>query len=513
MDKLSEPTPVQSTSLKVQHVVVRWIFLRGLGIVYLIAFASVLVQVLGLIGSQGILPAQLYLKQVAPTLGPFPFLLSPTVFWLDGSDFALRLVPILGIICSGLVIGGICTGLNLFLCWLFYLSIVTVGGDFLSFQWDVLLLEVGFLAIFFAHRKIFDLPRKALAYPEPSLIVLWFLRILLFKLMISSGCVKLLSGDVNWQNFDALHYHYWTQPLPTPLGWLAAQLPDWFQRFSVAAMFFIELIVPFFIFMPKLFRLAAAAFICFLQILILLTGNYTFFNLLTILLCIVLLDDLIVCKAIPKRLSNALVVDTQVEDSKFYRIWNRGKLACLALLIASINIGHSFPLAPEPLKYFAYIISPRCISNTYGLFAVMTTSRKEIIVEGSEDGVTWEPYSFFYKPGDVNRAPPWVAPYQPRLDWQMWFVALGTRRDSPWFSHFVLRLLQNSPDVRALLKSEPFKGKAPRYVRASLFNYEFTDINALTKSGAWWKRQELGLFFPDASLRSANEPPAVMDGE
>ncbi len=336
--------------------------------------------------------------------------------------------------------------------------------------------------------------------PEPSVVVIWLLRLLLFKLMLSSGAVKLLSGDVTWHDLSALHYHYWTQPLPTPLGWCAAQLPDWYQKFCVAVMFFIELVLPFFIFVPRL-RSISALILALLQVLILLTGNYTFFNLLTILLCLLLLDDrtLLRMKLEPfSRFAAALIgASVALPASKLRRIGS----ALLATLIATLTVGHSVGFAPEPVRLFSYMLAPWYISNGYGLFAVMTTSRKEIVVEGSQDGVYWEPYAFLFKPGDVDRAPPWVAPYQPRLDWQMWFAALGTRRDSPWFSHFVLRLLQNSPDVKALLQSEPFNGSAPKFVRASLYDYQFTDLPELTRSGAWWKRSYVGLFFPEASLR------------
>lgn len=487
------------------YILVRWIFLRGLGFVYFVAFASFLVQALGLIGSQGILPAHLFLEEAGESLGAMPFLSCPTLFWIDCSDTALHGLAGCGILFSLLVMAGICTGPLLILLWVMYLSVVTVGGDFMTFQWDALLLEVGFLSIFFTHYQLLDLPKKAadahVKLPAPSPVVLWLFRFLLFKLMLSSGCVKLFSGDLAWQNLSALHYHYWTQPLPTPLGWLAAQLPDWFQSFSVAVMFFIELLVPFFIFLPGKFRLFAAYLTMFLQVLIMLTGNYTFFNILTLLLCILLLDDSVILKSKYNRFAKALI------DSSVARpagILAKIRLTILVALIVTITLSRN-SFTPGPIKNFAHALSPWCLVNGYGLFAVMTTSRKEIVVEASQDSVHWEPYKFFFKPGDLNRAPPWVAPYQPRLDWQMWFAALGNRTDSPWFGHFIFRLLQGSKDVSALLQSEPFNGQPPKYVRASLYDYEFTNCEELTKSGAWWKRKSIGLFFPEASLRQSGE--------
>lgn len=484
------------------YIFVRWIFLRGLGFVYLVAFASFFVQALGLIGSNGILPAHLYLKEAGESYGSMPFLSVPTLFWINCSDTALRAVPGLAIVFSFLVMAGVCSGPLLILLWLMYLSVVTVGGDFMGFQWDALLLEVGFLSIFFAHYNWLDLPRKSTdersKLPVPSIVVLWLFRFLLFKLMISSGCVKLLSGDLTWQNLSALHYHYWTQPLPTPLGWCAAQLPDWFQSFSVAVMFFIELIVPFFIFVPGKFRLFAAYSTMLLQVLILLTGNYTFFNILTLLLCVLLFDDGVFLKLKYNRFARTLIDASVVRPAS---ILTKMRLAALVTLIATMTFSRNVSFTPEPIKELSSVLSPWCLVNGYGLFAVMTTSRKEIVVEASQDAVHWEPYQFLFKPGDVNRAPPWVAPYQPRLDWQMWFAALGTRQDSPWFSHFIFQLLRGSPDVKALLQSEPFDGQTPKYVRAALYDYEFTDFAELTKSGAWWRRKYIGLFFPEASLR------------
>lgn len=495
------------------HILVRWLFLRGLGFIYFVAFASFFVQAAGLIGEHGILPAHLFLKDARDSLGAVPFLSCPTLFWFNCSDAAIRLLAGTGIVFSLFVMVGVCTGPLLVFLWLMYLSIVTVGGDFMSFQWDVLLLETGFLSIFFSHYKLVDLPLKkgspTAEFPEPSPLVLWLMRFLLFKLMLSSGAVKLLSGDITWHDLSALHYHYWTQPLPTPLGWLAAQLPDWYQKFCVAIMFFIELVVPFFIFVPGKLRLIAAFSMILLQVLILVTGNYTFFNWLTILLCLLLLDDALLekIKLVPlSGLFRSLIARASPRRGGF---WDKARSIVLVTLIATLTIGHNLSFAPEPIKFFSYVLSPWYISNGYGLFAVMTTSRKEIIVEASQDGTNWMPYEFIFKPGDVHRAPPWVAPYQPRLDWQMWFAALGTRRDSPWFAHFVFRLLQNSPDVRALLLSEPFNGKPPKFVRASLYDYQFTNLSELAKTGEWWKRTYVGLFFPEASLREPDSSEVV----
>jgi predicted DCC family thiol-disulfide oxidoreductase YuxK len=282
----------------------RWLFLRALGVVYLVAFVSLGTQINGLIGHNGILPADQFMSAVkqqcdARDIGLERFHLLPTLCWFDASDGFLDFQCAAGTVLALLLIAGIAPVPCLVLLWLLYLSLATIGRDFLGFQWDNLLLEAGFLAIFFAPLQL--LPRPSRGTP-PSRAVLWLLWLLLFKLMFSSGCVKLLSGDPNWRNLTALTFHYYTQPLPTWIGWYANQLPLWFQKLSCAAMFGIELGAPWLIFAPRRLRFLGGAAIAALQILILLTGNYTFFNLLTLALCLLLLDDFLLERIMPSKL-------------------------------------------------------------------------------------------------------------------------------------------------------------------------------------------------------------------
>lgn len=499
------PTTDQPKSQKsADYIVVRLIFLRGLGLVYFVAFTSIFIQVLGLIGRNGILPAEAFLQQAAAQVsGMERFFLVPTLFWMNCSDLALRLLTGCGAVLSLLVVCGIASGPLLFCLWFMYLSVVTVGGDFMSFQWDILLLETGFLAIFFAQFRLFDLlwaqQARQMQTIAPPVVVLWLLRFLLFKLMLSSGCVKLLSGDPTWLNFTALDFHYWTQPLPTPVAWCIAQMPNWFQKLSVSVTFFIEIIVPFLIFTTRRLRLIAACLVAFLQIIIALTGNYTFFNLLTILLCMPLLDDAYLLKLVPAKLKTRVGRSVQTAPLKAP---HKAVMCCLVSLIILLTVVRPSAgiMVPDPIRSLAFTLSPFHLVNSYGLFAVMTTSRKEIIVEGSDDGHDWQAYEFPFKPGDVKRAPPWVAPYQPRLDWQMWFAALGSSADSPWLTHFMLCLLKGSPEVRALLASVPFSGHTPRFVRATLYDYRFTNFAERNKTGAWWKREYIAPFFPIVTL-------------
>jgi len=489
------------------YVLSRWVFLRLLGLVYVIAFLSLRVQVIGLIGAHGILPVGDFLQAAQRNFGSEGYRLFPTLVWISSSDAALKLLCSIGALFGLLVIVGVGTGPALVLSWLCYLSLVTVGQDFLSFQWDILLLEAGFLAIFLAAWRPLEPPWRSGA-SHVSTTVVWLGRWLLFRLMFLSGAVKLLSNDPTWRDHTALDYHYWTQPLPTPVAWYAAQLPAWFQRMSVVGVFTLELGVPFLIFTRRRFRRLGAGLIVGFQLLIALTGNYCFFNLLTIILCVLLLDDSFFSRWLPKRLVNRLAKDSSAGRCASV-VLPVGKVvrAVLALLILAISgseMLETFKQGDAVPNFARQLVSwqaPFYLANTYGLFAVMTTSRIEIAVEGSNDGQTWQAYDFKYKPGNVARRPPWVAPYQPRLDWQMWFAAVGTYQDNPWFSNFMIRLLQGSPEVTALLANNPFPNAAPRYVRSVAYDYHFTDFTVGQATGDWWRRERKGLYFPEVSMQ------------
>jgi predicted DCC family thiol-disulfide oxidoreductase YuxK len=489
----------------------RWVFLRFLGLIYLIAFVSLWTQVDGLIGSHGITPATTMMQQVRDTgwagHGPALYWYLPTLCWLNTSDAFLHFLCWGGVLLSLLVVAGVAAPLTLFGCWLFYLSLSVVGEMFLGYQWDVLLLEMGLLAIFFAPFQLVPhLPRES----PPSRLWLWLLRFLLFKLMFCSGVVKLSSGDANWHNLTALTVHYETQPLPTWIGWYAHQLPVWFQKFSCGVMFAIELGAPFLIFAPRRLRLAGCGALVFLQVLIALTGNYCFFNLLTIGLCVLLLDDAALLTwcigaSVKRRLSDA-PTSALSKGAARCRCWTWLFIpfAVVYLLISTVQIIGSIRVPvnwPAPVRTLYAVVSPLRSINSYGLFAVMTTSRHEIIIEGSDDGVEWRVYEFKYKPSNLNRRPGFVAPHQPRLDWQMWFAALGSYQQNPWFINFCVRLLQGQPEVLALLETNPFPNAPPRYVRAIVYDYHVTDSATRRATGQWWRRELIGPYCPILSLR------------
>jgi lipase maturation factor 1 len=472
------------------YVVSSWIFLRALALIYLIAFLSMEVQVKGLIGSHGILPAKAFLDYAYQRVGSHAYTIVPTIFWMQSSDFFLQFVCWSGVVFSLLLFIGFAQPLMLLLLWMFYLSLSSVCRDFLSFQWDVLLLETGFLAIFMSPLRIFSL-----RFSQPTGLILFLQRWLLFRLMFSSGIAKLLSGDSTWRNLIALNYHYETQPLPTWIGWYFNHLPQSFHKASVVMMFIIELLLPFLIFAPRRLRMLSFYGMIALQVLILLTGNYAFFNLLTMCLCLLLLDDAFYSVKLREKFRTAKLHWPKLVVVPLF----------IFLLFASL-IQMSITLDSEVMPYsmlrpFEYVEPFRTI-NRYGLFAVMTTSRAEIIIEGSDDQIDWKPFEFKYKPGDLKRRPAFVQPHQPRLDWQMWFAALGNYQQNPWFISLCQKLLEGSPDVIALLAKNPFPSKPPHYLRAMVYQYHFTDLETKSQKGLWWQRDIQGSYCPVLWLRT-----------
>jgi predicted DCC family thiol-disulfide oxidoreductase YuxK len=494
-------------------------FLRSVGGIYLIAFLSLWIQVDGLIGDQGISPIAGYLSAAREQLGSSALFLLPTLCWFDSSNAFLHFLCGAGALISVAMIAGFAPVISLVLLFVFYLSLTIAGQTFLSFQWDILLLETGFLAIFFAPWRW----RLKDARDAPiSPVGQFLLKLLLFKLMLMSGVVKLTSGDDSWWDLTALNYHYETQPLPTVLGWWAHQGPEWFRKFSTLFVLFVECVAPFFIWAPRRLRHLACALLIFLQIMIALTGNYCFFNLLTIALCLLLIDDAVWSRkgepsvgrdSVEPASSTAFVKSGGSTGSRPALFGKRPsqwqQWPALALLLITLPVNGTLIFSafkpdgawPNPIQTLYGYIQPLRIVNGYGLFRVMTKSRPEIILEGSADGIDWLTYEFRWKPGDLNQPPHWAAPHQPRLDWQMWFAALGNYRHNPWFVRFTKELLENNPNVTRLLAHNPFPNKPPLFVRSTVYNYHFTSVSEHRATGAWWKREARGEYLPALSLK------------
>jgi predicted DCC family thiol-disulfide oxidoreductase YuxK len=481
------------------YLITRSVFLRGLGLICLIAFVSLWTQVDGLVGSKGVSPVASYLPIAQEHFGASAPYVMPTLCWLNSSDAFLHVLCGAGAAFSLLLMLGLLPALSALLIFVCYLSLTIAGQTFLSFQWDILLLETAFLASFFAPWRWRMSGRSPAALSGAGLFLL---KLLLFKLMFMSGVVKLTSGDSSWWDLTAMNFHYETQPLPTILGWFAHQSPHSLQQFSTVFVLFVELVVPFVIWAPRRARLVAAALLITLQTLILLTGNYAFFNLLTIALSLLLIDDK-AWRALARR-------NTQVAASTELRSTRHAvqRFAAITVLIVTLpftamHIFSAFkPDAPWPLPIQAAygFVEPFRIANGYGLFRVMTKTRPEIVLEGSADGVDWLPYEFRWKPVNLQHAPRWVAPHQPRLDWQMWFAALGSYRGNQWINGVAIGMLRNDTNVMRLLGDNPFPDQRPRYVRAILYEYNFTTPEERRATGNWWKRRELKEYFRPVSL-------------
>ena len=489
-----------------------WVYLRLLAVVYGIAFVSLWVQVDGLIGSGGILPANQTLEMIgsSPTLGLGRYWIAPTLCWFSSADWFLSALCGAGVALSAALLLGLAPRACLIGLWAAYLSLATVSREFLWFQWDGPLLEAGFLAIFLAPWR---LRSRARSDPPASRGALRLTRWLLFRLLFASAAVKLMSGDPSWRDLTALRYHYETQPLPTWIGWYVHQLPLWFHRLSAGVTFAVEGLVPFLLFAPRRVRFTAAAVILAHQLLIAATGNYGFFNLLTIVLCIPLLDDAVWPAAL--RVARERFVDETPAPRAAGPASIRGAVLTVLFLLSLVPLANAMR-GPRswlgPLASAYELAAPLRIVDYYGLFAIMTKERPEIRIEGSNDGVAWKGYEFRYKPGDPRRRPGFMAPHQPRLDWQMWFAAISDFRTEMWFLKFCEKVLQGSRPVLRLLRTNPFPDAPPRYLRAVVDRYRFTTLAERRKSGAWWQGQPLGLYAPVLTLeagRLALAPPEL----
>ncbi|WP_224364676.1 lipase maturation factor family protein [Hyalangium versicolor] len=478
---------------------VRWLYLRGLGLIFCLAFASLLPQLSGLMGPDGLEPAAAWLDWARAQLGPERFLRLPTLLWLFGaSNGALWGLGLAGLACGALLVANVAPRWALVGAWACYLSLTIVGGDFLSFQWDVLLLEAALVSLPLAPGHLF--PRRSV--PEPRRGALLLVCFLLLRLMVMSGLVKLFSGDPTWRNLTALEFHYWTQPLPNVIAYFVDHLPAGLHRASVAVMLVIELLAPFLLFGPRRVRLVGAGALVALQVGIITTGNYGFFNLLTIVLCLSALDDGVLMRwRIFQRLSPELP-----PMGRHPRVWAAafvGFAAVYAVLGLSSDVERlSGASLPAPVRWTLRQLAGLRSINTYGLFAVMTTERREIVLEGSTDGQTWREYLLHWRPGLVDQAPRFVAPHQPRLDWQMWFASLSRCADNPWLLQLQQKLLQGDPTVRGFFREDPFPETPPRFVRTLFFDYRFTDLATWRTTGAYWTRNELGPYCPPLTLEA-----------
>jgi len=492
------------------HFWPRWIFLRALGVFYFSAFYSLLFQIKGLIGPNGILPAGDFLQAVSSAFHFWRFWFAPTLFWFGSSDHVLMLVCWVGAIASLLLVANVWPRAALAVSFICFLSFVSASQDFSSYQSDGMILEAGFIGLFFAPPGIW--PGLARANP-PSRASLYLLRWEWFCIYFGSGVGKMAGGDPSWRNFTAMDDYYQNGPLPTWIGWYVQHLPHWFHASAVFYTLAIELVLVLMLFLPRRFRIALFCIVTPFEISIILTANYAFLNYLVLFLGVLLLDDRIIEWTVPLRIralidrnpAPASAVESQPLSARTQ--W-RARLAPARMTIAGICLGlilystgaqliwKVFPSVPLPEKPVE-MLAPFRIAERYGLFESMTHQRYEIEFQGSPDGITWTPYPFRYKPQDVRRPPGIYAPYQPRFEWNLWFASLGNWRQYRFVLFTEERLILNEPDVLSLFAANPFAGAAPpKQVRAVIYQYWFTDLKTKREQGTWWRRELLGNYAP-----------------
>ncbi|MFL5385561.1 MAG: lipase maturation factor family protein [Longimicrobiaceae bacterium] len=467
----------------------RWIFLRALGAIFFSAFYSFAFQLQGLIGPRGILPAGEYLRQLADVLGPVERAwYAPTLLWLGAGDAALTAVVVAGIIASLLLVANVWPRAAVAACTLLFLSCVAALQDFSSYQSDGMLLEAGFISLFFAPRGI--RPGLGAADP-PSWLSLFMLRWEWFRIYFESGVVKLASGDPHWRDLTAMDEYYQNGPLPTWIGWYVQHFPHGYHAATVVFTLGVELVLVWAVFLPRRFRIACCAVVTALQIGIIATANYAFLNYLVLVLGVLLLDDRLLARL------RFPLPDAAPDPPRARPAWRRrveaGALG-LALYVTVAAFLMRLVGGLGPLGAPVRLLAPFRIANAYGLFAVMTPARYEIEFQGSRDGRTWVAYPFRNKPQDPREAPGIYAPYQPRFEWNLWFASLGPWEESRWVVLAQQRLVEGSPEVLRLFRRDPFQGRPPAMVRTVVWQYWFTDLDTKRRTGLWWRRRDLGPF-------------------
>ena len=473
------------------RLIPRWIVLRALGLIYCSAFVSLLFQIRGLIGPLGILPANRYLAAVAQSFGPVVRVwFAPTVLWLTGGSHMLMAMCWLGLTASLLLTVNLWPRAMLLICFVCFLSFVSAAQDFSGYQSDGMLLEAGFLALFFAPPGL----RPGLGYDHPpSRASLFLLQWEWFRIYFESGLVKLLSGDTEWRHLTAMDEYYQNGPLPTWIGWYIRHLPHWFHWTTALATLVMELAIVWMILLPRRWRILCFFIVTPWEIVVIFTANYTFLNYLVLALGFLLLDDRFFGRWVKIRAERTLPPRRTLEN---FGVAVSAVLLSLVAYVTTVElISMVFGRLPLPMQPVT-MLEPFRIANQYGLFAVMTRGRYEIEFQGSRDGQEWVAYPFRFKPQALNQAPGIYAPYQPRFEWNLWFASLGSWQQNPLVPRTEERLLTNDPDVLALFAANPFAGTPPRQVRAVLWQYWFTSMEQKRTTGDWWTRKLLGVYAP-----------------
>jgi hypothetical protein len=491
---MTEAVSTQSKS-RDSYWLTRFVILRLLGVVYAVAFLVAARQILPLIGSHGLLPVGAFLDRVQDALGTTTagFLRLPSLLWFVHSDIALQTLAWIGFALSCVVAAGYANALTMVVLWALYMSFVHVGQDWYGYGWEIQLLETGFLAIFLC--PLLDgrpFPRR-----KPPRVVIWLFRWLIVRIMLGAALIK-LRGDPGWRDLTALYYHFETQPIPGPLSRCFHFLPHWILKGGVLFNFLAELVAPWFAFYPRLARHTAGVIMVLFQCTLILSGNLSFLNWLTIVPALACFDDFFWARLFPRDLTSR--AHTAAASARASLPMQRAAWG-IAVIVGLLSIQPVMNLI-SPRQVMNRSFDPLDLVNTYGAFGSVGRERFNVVFEGSDAEVPdrdaqWKAYPYKALPVALDRRPTQIAPYQPRLDWQMWFAAMSTPERYPWTLHLVWKLLHNDPGALSLLGGNPFPDEPPRYVRAVLYRYEFTPPG--NPDGTWWQRERLGLWLPPLS--------------
>ncbi len=484
------------------YVLTRFVLLRFLGFVYFTAFLVAAHQLVPLIGHDGLTPADVLLQRAEKQFGSANTAFSelPSVFWWKMSDDMLLAVAWAGVALSGIVMCGYANSLIMLVLWALYMSIVHVGQVWYGYGWDIQILETGFLAVFLCPL----LDGRPFSKRAPPVVVIWLYRWLIFRIMLGAGLIK-IRGDECWRDLTALYYHYETQPVPNPLSRTLHFMPHWFHQGGVAWNHFIELVVPWFAFWPKISRHIAGFLMVSFQVILIFSGNLSFLNWLTIVPCLACFDDSFWRWLLPRFL--VVRADAAMEKPKSSLLPNIASCLFAALVVwLSIEPVKNLISSQQVMNASLGTLSQLHLVNTYGAFGTVGKERFEVIIEGTDELIPtsfaqWREYEFKVKPGDVKRRPPVITPYHYRLDWQTWFIPLEPQQQHPWIVHLLWKLLHNDKSTLSLLANNPFPNEPPKFVRVLLYRYKYAPLG--NKEGAWWQRGQSEVLVKPVSTSDA----------
>jgi hypothetical protein len=472
----------------------RFVLLRLLGAVYAVAFLVAANQIVPLVGAHGLTPMGTEIDEMKNSAGLLGGFISwPSLFWFGHSDAVLQVVAWFGFALSCVVIAGFANAILMTVLWMIYMSYVHLGGLWYGYGWEIQLLETGFLGIFLC--PLWD--ARPFSRYAPPIAILWLYRWLIFRIMLGAGLIK-IRGDEAWRDLTALYYHFETQPIPNGLSRWFHFLPKVLLRIGVGFNHAAELGAPWLVFWPRVVRHCAGSIIISFQLVLIFSGNLSFLNWLTIVPALACFDDGFWRKVLPKilvRQAEAAAACAEPSPVMQKTSWAVAGLVALLSIPVVANL-----VSPNQAMNTSF--DPLDLVNTYGAFGTVGRERMNVIVEGTDAAVpdehaVWKPYPYKGLPVDVMKRPPQIAPYQLRLDWQMWFAAMGSVQQYPFTINLVWKLLHNDPGTLSLFAGNPFPGQPPRFIRLHLYKYHFAPPG--NAEGSYWTREDVGDWLPPLS--------------